>query len=348
MAHYETGSQTRRPRFGRRIAILAAVVVVVAVAWSVFWFVAAAYAERMFLTVLDDASQQGVVLDCTDRTISGYPFRIELRCGEATSLTLPDATITLDGLSAVGLIYNPRHVIVGFAGPAVISDGDFPETTADWSLARASISVRGDQLGRFSLSVEDPRIATLGSEVFAARLAELHVRMDPDVSDTVDVAVRLGGVEPAVDGPPIDATLVTAIEGLAGLSGAGNATAQQVLAELGGVPIELSLFSLQAGEARLSAAGDLTVRPDGYLDGSVDVAVAADGQSLPYLDTLAAGRADNLRSLIDTILKLGRPTEIEGVQARSFPLAISAGRVSAGLFPLGRIPPVPVDAIRVR
>lgn len=345
MASEDTDAEPKRPRIRRRFFILAFVVVAVAVLWSVFWFVAAAYAERMFLSAVDNAIAEDVAFDCADRRIAGYPFRIELWCGNETSLTLPEATITVAGVTAVALVYDPRRVIVEFAGPAEISDAPFPDTTVEWSLAHASVALDGRALGRFSLSIKEPRASALGLPPLVASLAEAHVRADPSADEAVDVAVRLDGIDPVAGEPKLDLLAVAVVKGLKPLLAGNIGGLAQLLNGGGGLPIELSQLKLQADKTQLSAAGDLLLRPDGTLDGDISVAVAADGASLPYLEALAPAQADTLSKVVNTVLSFGKATQIDGAPARAFPLTISAGRVSAGLLPLGRIPPAPLAVL---
>lgn len=324
---------------------MVAVVVVLAVAWSVFWFVAAAYSERLYLQVVDQGVEQGVVFDCADRRIEGYPFRIELRCGEGTSLTTPDATITLGGLTAVALIYDPWHAITELTAPAVMSEGPFDPTTVSWSLAHASASVANGGLERLSISIENPRAEPADLPPLVADLAEIHLRTDPNTAEAVDVAVRLDGVEPIANAPKADLLLVATVDGAQAFMAGNTASAVRRILTTEGVPVKLSRLSLKAGEAVVSAAGDLVVRPNGLLDGNLNVAVAGDGSSLPYLDDFVPDQADTVRKIVSTVLSFGKATEIDGEAARAFPLKISGGRVSAGLIPLGKLPPLPITLL---
>ena len=348
MANAEQTVPTKGPsRMKRRVIILGSVLVAVAVVWSVFWFIAAAYAERAFLKAVDDGVRQGVALDCVNRRVEGYPFRIELHCGDGTSVTMPEGTVTLSSLMAVALIYNPRHVIAEFGSPAVITEANIPETRVEWSLARASVVLDGAMVDRFALSIREPQVASFGMTPVAAQLAELPLRTNADSADAVDAALRLDGVDAVPGQPPVDVQAIAVLHQAHALFAAAQGGPAMLLAAMGdGVPVELSRLSLAAGDAAVSAAGDIRVRPDGALDGAVNVAVTTGEGRLPYLDgVLSPKEADTLRNILQAVLNFGQQTEIDGKPARAFPLAIAAGRVSAGLFPIGRIPPIPLAAL---
>ncbi|MEW5422327.1 DUF2125 domain-containing protein [Amorphus sp. 3PC139-8] len=347
MATDEQTVQRKPSRMRRRMLIMLAVVLVIAVAWSVFWFVAAAYSERLYLQIVDQGIEQDVAFDCVDRRIEGYPFRIELRCGEGTSLTTPDATIELGGLTAVALIYDPWHAITELSAPAVVSEGPFDPTTITWSLAHASVAISDGALERLSISIEQPRAEPSELPPLVADLAEIHLRSDPNSNEAVNVAVRLDGLEPIAAAPKADLMLVATVDGARSLMSGDTASAVRRLLTSEGVPIKLTRVSVKAGQAAVSAAGNLVVRPNGMLDGQLNVAVSGDGASLPYLDELAPSQADTLRNIVTTVLSFGQATQIDGEAARAFPLKISSGRVSAGIIPLGKLPPLPIGLLAV-
>ena len=256
MANAEQTVPTKGPsRMKRRVIILGSVLVAVAVVWSVFWFIAAAYAERAFLKVVDDGVRQGVALDCVNRRVEGYPFRIELHCGDGTSVTMPEGTVTLSSLMAVALIYNPRHVIAEFGSPAVITEANIPETRVEWSLARASVVLDGAMVDRFALSIREPQVASFGMAQVAAQLAELHLRTNADSADAVDAALRLDGVDAVPGQPPVDVQAIAVLHQAHALFAAAQGGPAMLLAAMGdGVPVELSRLSLAAGDAACQPA----------------------------------------------------------------------------------------------
>ena len=58
-------------------------VVLLAVAWTALWFYAAARAQEEIAAWRGRERAAGRLQDCASQTISGYPFRIEVRCGAA-------------------------------------------------------------------------------------------------------------------------------------------------------------------------------------------------------------------------------------------------------------------------
>ena len=65
--------------------LIVAVVVGLAAAWTGLWFYAAAKAKSEIAAWRERESRAGRLYDCASEAIGGYPFRLEWRCGAASS-----------------------------------------------------------------------------------------------------------------------------------------------------------------------------------------------------------------------------------------------------------------------
>src|ERR1700712_594067 len=72
----------RRSRWGLFIAPV--ILLILAVAWSGFWFYAASQAEIAADAWRAQEAKSGRVYDCAKRSIAGFPFRLEVRCDGAS------------------------------------------------------------------------------------------------------------------------------------------------------------------------------------------------------------------------------------------------------------------------
>src|ERR1700683_637755 len=134
--------------------------------------------------------------------------------------------------------------------------------------------------------------------------------------------------------------------------------------------IEITHLRLERSDAIIVGAGTLTVNADGKLNGLIRVGIAGlenivpklgidrligrgldklnggSGQSqqrLHALHRLMQGLSGSVRdsaaaSLIDSLNKMGQPTEIDNKPAIVLPLNFSDGFVSLGMVPLGEVP----------
>jgi hypothetical protein len=139
-------------------------------------------------------------------------------------------------------------------------------------------------------------------------------------------------------------------------------------AEGGG--IEIKSFRIERTDAIVVGTGRLSVNADGRLDGVLNVAVAgvenivpllgidqmigqgvnrltggsgSSDQGLNTLDRLLPGLGGIVRqqtnsSVVDTINKMGEPTEIDKKPAVALPLRVNDGVVSVGIIPVGVLP----------
>ena len=127
----------------RRLLVAFAALVVLAAAWSGFWYFAASKAEAVISAWIEQESRAGRVYACASRTIGGYPFRIELRCSdpvmELTSLQ-PPRVVKAKDLVALAQVYEPNLIIAEITGPLSVAEPGNPAALrADWRLAQASL-----------------------------------------------------------------------------------------------------------------------------------------------------------------------------------------------------------------
>src|SRR5712691_8090494 len=67
-----------------RLFIRPALLVVAAAAWSAFWFYAASEVGVRADAWAAQEAKSGRVYQCAKRSVAGYPFRLEVRCDDAS------------------------------------------------------------------------------------------------------------------------------------------------------------------------------------------------------------------------------------------------------------------------
>src|SRR4029453_1484866 len=77
-----TPAPRRRPLW--RLFIMPALLVVAAAAWSAFWFYAASEVGVRTDAWRAQEAKAGRVYDCGKRSVAGFPFRLEVRCEDAS------------------------------------------------------------------------------------------------------------------------------------------------------------------------------------------------------------------------------------------------------------------------
>ena len=84
-----TPAPRRRPLW--RLFIMPALLLVAAVVWSAFWFYAASQVGIRADAWAAQEAKAGRVYACGQRSVAGYPFRLEVSCDDA-SVTLVSQT----------------------------------------------------------------------------------------------------------------------------------------------------------------------------------------------------------------------------------------------------------------
>src|SRR5215475_6362919 len=118
-------------------------VAVLAVAWSSFWLVAAGAAEKTIAGWREREAHVGRIYTCEKQTVSGFPFRIEVRCVDP-SIELrrnePPIALKATDLVVVSQVYQPTHLITELKGPMTLAELDQPPSNiANWVLGQSSV-----------------------------------------------------------------------------------------------------------------------------------------------------------------------------------------------------------------
>src|SRR6478736_3692650 len=97
-----------------RLFIAPVLLVIAAAAWSAFWFYAASEVGVRADAWRAQEAKAGRVYDCAKRSVAGFPFRLEVRCDDASvSLVSQTASQTpftarLGEILVVAQVYDPR------------------------------------------------------------------------------------------------------------------------------------------------------------------------------------------------------------------------------------------------
>ncbi len=251
----------------------------VAIAWSVAWFVIRNRAAEALDSWVAAEARNGRQWTCQDRQIGGYPFRIEIICG---SLGLKHGVVnaSFGRVESVAQVYQPRLVITEIEGPLRLTDGAVT-VQGTWDLLQASVHVAPNGLQRLSLAANAPRVTVTGLApqdfTTSGKHLELHVRPNPSrvQEKAYDAAASIsearipvlddlvGGAEPS----NLDTDLtVTQAQGFQG---------RPIVEELerwrkAGGKLDILRLSAAKGGRRMEAKGELRVdelhRPAGELN----------------------------------------------------------------------------------
>ena len=313
-----------------------------AVAWSGFWFYAASHVDEKFDEWRTREAKSGRVYECANRSVAGFPFRMEVNCQSPvvtlTSQTADQIQLTarLKDILVIAQVYDPTRIIAEFTGPADVSNrGETPSFVANWTTGRASaVGVPTPQ--RVSLVFDDPALDRISGAVqtplLRAKHFELHTRLlEGSLSNNpvVETAFQLTagsfqGLHPVL-AEPFDADIRTMLRGLKDFAPKPWPERFREIQAAGG-RLDFTQSRVQQGETIAVAAGSLGITPSGYLDGELTMTVTGLEKIVSQLG-------------IDKLLAEGAPqtTVVPGVSAQDVSKVIGAlDRMIPGLGNVAR------------
>jgi hypothetical protein len=290
----------RRPLWGLFVA--PALLAIAAIGWSAFWFYSASQVDVQAEAWRTREAKSGRVYDCADRSVGGYPFRLEIHCAApSVSLVSQSAdraagpiTAKLGEILVVAQIYDPKRIIAEFKGPATISESSGQSFyVASWKTGRSSVVGLPGPPQRASIMFEEPGIDRMDGQrrlpVANAKHVELHGRVvegsrsdAPMVESVLEInRGSIQGLHPLL-AEPFDADLRVMLNGLKDLSPKPWPARFRELQAVGG-HVEILQSRIQQGDSVAVAAGTLGLSPSGLLEGELQMTVAGLERVIPAL-----------------------------------------------------------------
>jgi hypothetical protein len=282
----------RRPLW--RLFIAPVLLLIAAIAWSVFWFFAASQVDVSADAWRAREAKSGRVYDCAKRSVAGFPFRLEVRCdGASVSLISQTAgqagaqtpvTAKLGQILVVAQVYDPKLLIAEFTSPATISDRNAQSFVVNWRLGRSSVVGLPAVPQRASIEFDDPAIDRIDGaargRLANAKHVELHGRLlegSPSDRPMIESVLRINqgsiqGVHPVLV-EPFDADVRAVVSGLKDFSPKPWPERFREIQAAGG-HVEIAQSRIQQGDLVATAAGTLGLNPSGGLDGELQMTVA--------------------------------------------------------------------------
>ncbi|ABD05550.1 conserved hypothetical protein [Rhodopseudomonas palustris HaA2] len=284
--------------------LMPTLLLIAAIGWSLFWFVSASQVDRIVDNWRAREAAAGRVYECGDRTVAGFPFRLEVRCTDASvALTSQTAeqvasrtplTAKLGEILVVAQIYDPRLLIAEFKGPASFADRGRPTSMVlNWATARSSVAGLPGPPQRVALVFDAPALDRVDgatqTPLARARHAEMHARQvegpAPD-QQRIETDFRFEGASIQELHPLLaelfDANLRVTLSGLKDFRPKPWPERFRELQAAGG-RIEITQARIQQGGMIATAIGALGLTPAGNVDGELQMVVAGLDQVIPKL-----------------------------------------------------------------
>lgn len=286
------GSAGARPvprRRGRTFLWLAFLVVVLAAAWCGAWHYAASVANDTLAGWVKREAAAGRVYNCGSQDITGFPFRIQARCSEA-SATLktvqPPFVVAANDVTFTAQVYHPTLLVGEVTSPVTVRAPGETGTAfvATWSLGRLSVSGFPPNPDTVSVDIDHLHLdhGTGASAVtwFAADSATLNARIvagaannNPVIDTVLHFAAAVAPTLHRVTADPLQGDIDIVVRGLKDLSPKPLPDRLREIQANGG-NIEIRALRLERTDAVVVGNGTVTVNEHGRLDGTINIAVA--------------------------------------------------------------------------
>lgn len=292
------------PRRKRGIAIPFILAAIVIAAWSGGWWWMRGEAIRRMDETAKTMGDKGYRLTWSERTVSGFPFRLDVNLKDATVSEPSGWQLTAPLIKAEAYIYRLDHWVMvspqGLTftrpdgGGVIVQGKAMRASLADFDKHPPSIMLEGVDL------TFEPEAGAKPYFLSAAKQLNMKIMAGPD--DLGGVLLHIGGARMALEGlaarategAPVDMDLNLTLTRMSALTGEDWESAARAWAGKGGV-IQVRQAQITGGAAKLSAsAGTLTPDANGRLSGELDATLGdltGSGQALQGRVSLTDGKA---------------------------------------------------------
>lgn len=337
---------------GRKLPILITVLIVVVAAWTGGWFWLRAEAGRRMDAEIARLAARGVTLTCANRTIGGWPFRLDIDCDEPSVAQVDQLTsVKLKHVRLTALIYNPTLVIAELDGPLLATGPHGELVNASWSLLQASLGLS------LTPAIKPDRLAIAGDAITASlskpggqelrlttKHGELHARPAPDAvpgSTDVDAALTLTQTnvmngERAVGPENVDWSVAATARHLPQAPGS-EGFARTWAANQAHLDVRYAKMGL--GAFTLEGKGGLDILIDGIIDGRIKL-TATNLAALMGGGQTGKGRAEliGLATAFTIFGKSAGPDAPAG--SRTLDVVVDHSQIRVGPTAVVRLPPL--------
>jgi hypothetical protein len=292
------GVRARTRRRGGSFLWVAFLVVVLAAGWCGGWYYAASVTNDTLAGWVEREAAAGRVYNCGSEGISGFPFRIQVQCSQASAAlktVAPPFVVAANDVTFTAQVYRPTTLYGDVTSPVTVqAPGETaPGFVATWSLGRLSVSGFPPNPDSVSVHIDHLRLdrGTGAGAVtwFAADNAALDARIvsgaanrNPVIDTVLHVTSAVAPTLHPVTADPLQGDIDIVIRGLKDLSPKPMAERFREIQANGG-NIEIRSLRLERIDAVVVGAGTVTVNEQGRLDGTINVAVAGLENIVPLL-----------------------------------------------------------------
>lgn len=323
-----------------RIAIAVLVLLlVIAIAYTGLWFFLANQLRQRVESTTAHLEAEGIVADCGNLAIGGYPFRLAVDCDEINAETGYGAGASLSTASfrSGASVTNPGHVVSSLDGPVSLAFPDGRQVEAEWrdmgTVTHFNLSGLDNALMRAIDFTADISTGGGPGAQISSDMMELTARRR---GEDLDLRGHARGVAFSGKGlpgelPALDLGYAVAVHDSADYLNRPELSPKALRGRAGRIT-DLRLV-LPEGPA-IVVTGPFEISDGGLISGSFEVAV----ESLErWRETLVLLFPDYRGPIEGAASALSNLAEDGSLTAN---IEVRQGYVTLGIFPIGRLPPI--------
>ncbi|MGI9399635.1 MAG: DUF2125 domain-containing protein [Rhizobiaceae bacterium] len=328
-----------------RFIAMGVIIAAIGVAWFVAWNWGAGQLQQRADLFERQLLDHGLQLDCRDRQITGFPFRIGVSCVTVTSENIDDGSRAHAGaFRSAAQFYNPGKLVAELDGPARIEPYGGVPLLAQWELMHASILANLETIREFSLEAKDITVrdewAPENAPAMAkAANAQIHARISETGPENLDIAIRGTDVFPAGEAlASISLTTIMTVDGIVPHLQPGFDLIRHI--ENHGLAGRLEEFSLQPTEGgRLRIRGPFSLDTRGVLTARIEIGYSDLEAIGAFIAPLVPGTSDAIGTISVLASTMAQISE-DDPELRTITLTIEDGNILIGFVPVGKLEPL--------
>jgi hypothetical protein len=324
-----------------------ALVLILAVVGTAAWFYLARELDARVSSALDAAAGGGTTINCPNREVFGYPFRIGLHCDSiAVESASSGIKASAGALRTAAQIYDPTRIVGELDGPLLVDAPNLPPLEMTWELAQASTNLFTQGLMRMSLAVDQPALAIRSADGGAAQAPlltsqrlEIHLARN---GETLLAALSDDGVAGQLPNgvalPSLNVLADVSVDSAGDwlVRGVPGGRLDEALRGRSGQLRNVSFAFADNVPGSVALSGPFQIAADGRISGDFRLAVADADRIAGAVNALVPGLGGVMQAVAGAITFAGRQengTSVIDVQVRN-------GEMRLGFIPLGRLPPI--------
>lgn len=317
---------------------LLSVLILLSAAWSAGWYYVVGKVETVISDTKVKLSDKGRDVKCSNQKIDGYPFRISLNCDDVRYADEVNGVIFEAGkLRTAAQAYQPNKAIVELSSPASLRIPNGEEFNTAWNSMRSSLKLGLSGPENLSLHGKAITLIPVKRAEHEMRIKDMQVHGRQIGEDDINLAVNL--IETKSQNalwPSFNLNSTFLLEGI--YKDVMNRTSLLRVAKSKGLKGSIERFQYMPDEGgMLEVKGPAQVSQAGLLTGKFDVTV----RDLPQLlNALSKSFPEEKQKFADASKAVSLLSKKTGKEEITIPITVRNGRMSIGIIPLGKLPPL--------